>query len=96
MIDTLRNLTIPTNPEDIQMMLYSGKGPFDTGSLSLCQLAPSLHYVTLNAMVEGQNFYMGLCVYSECSPEHLSENIGAILNITSEMITPIGQTSMQL
>ena len=84
--DVLTLNTLPTNPQDIQLMLYSGKQPFDLGSKSLCELNPEMQYMTISGAMGGTPLYIGVCMYHQCSATYLNENKDVTLDAISTLL----------
>ena len=43
----LRNFpeVLPTDPTDLQVLLFTGKGAYDMGTKELCEISPGLRYL---------------------------------------------------
>ena len=72
------------NTLDLSVLLFTGKGVFDLGSNSMCELF-QMHPVVLTIAA---GVYMGVCIYPQCSLEYLNSQRPIITELIKQMLQP--------
>ena len=67
----LRNFpeVLPTDPTDLGVLLFTGKGLYDMGTKEICEISPGLRYLMASPQ---QPTFIGVCIYEECSVDTLN------------------------